>query len=590
MLGWFYRESRAHGKLLLFCFLLVPVVQYFRVVQPWFFEEAVDLAVSPDNLEEILWLGQLFLFVMIAGQSLQYVQSFYLAKAAVHILASLRQRLYDHLVRLPYSHFQKVKSGQMVVRLMNDVDAVGGVLSGSLIRLLSDGFAVIGIVGMMFYINFRLAVLVLLTLPFLMWLTAWLGKKVRRGYLKTKSIISEIATYFTESLAGLETIKAFRKENDVLEDFRNLSRDYTEAYHKLNLLEPSYYAMVEFLSSFLLAMILFDGGMQLNRSQLSFGELVAFISCVHRLMAPVRHLSGFFSEVLNAWTSMRRIYEVLQIQPEEELAALPARTPKGTDLVFDRVSFDYGDGVEVLKQVSFVIRDGEKLALVGRTGSGKSTIIKLLNRFYRPTDGVIRMGGVNLDQIPRDELRSRIGFVLQDVYLFQGDLEGNLSLFSARRHEASLHYLDDVFAQDLMEGKEHDSPIEPSGQNLSTGERQLVAFGRVFQKSAEVFLLDEATSNIDMQTEDFIQKRLETFMEGRTALIIAHRLATIRNVDRILVLKSGRIVENGSYAELIEKRGEFYEYFRHQYKELQDEAAYLPSFSQQEGLSRSSAT
>ncbi|MBW7874561.1 MAG: ABC transporter ATP-binding protein [Candidatus Cloacimonetes bacterium] len=572
LIKWFWKEAQAWQGHLILALFLIPVVQGFRVIQPWFIQKAVDLAEVPDSTQQILDLAFWFLMLIIANHLAQYWQGYLTGIAGCNIVRSIRSKVYAHLISLPYAWFHGIRSGQMVVRLGSDVEAVQNVLSGSLIRLISDTLAVFGILAMMFWLDLRLAFLVTLSMPLLIVLTSWLGKKMQRGYLLTKKLMSQLATSFTEILEGGYTIRGFAREKGVNHDFFLASRELTEANHRLNRLEPTYFSLVEFFSSLLLALILFDGVKQLSYGGLTFGELVAFIAFVHRLMTPIRHLSGFFSEVLNALTSMKRIYEILQVEPEKEDREFLGRSPKKFDIVFDRVNFGYGEE-PVLKNMSFSIKAGEKIAIVGRTGAGKSTLVRLLNRFYSPQSGAIRIGGIPIEQISRQELRASIGFVLQDVYLFSGTLLQNLSMFERARNQGCIQYAEAVFSEGLMPGISIDSPITQGGGNFSTGERQLISFGRVFQKDSAIFLLDEATANLDMLTEGFLQHRLEKFMQGKTALIIAHRLATIKAVDKILVLKQGQVVESGTYEELIAAKKEFWEYFRNQYVDLLDSSS-----------------
>jgi len=566
MLSWFLKRSARFKNWLILAILLIPIVQGFRLLKPTLLKWVLEAVETQGSLELALNISFLFLGAVVIGHILQYFQLYCSTFAGVRIVRMIREDLFRHILSLPFREFQSVQSGQIIVRLTADVEAVQNALSGGLVRTVSDLIAIIGILGILLWMNLYLSLYVIVGILVLLKLTDMIGKLLRRGLLEAKKILSSITTAVSEMIRGVEMMKAFQVEEGVYREFSGHSSQYRDQYHKLNIIEPAYYGFVELSSSILLAAILYDGVQQINSQTLSFAELVAFISYLQTIMHPIRHLSGMFHNLQNAWTSMVRIHSVLSKEPEPSVLVEPAQKQKGFDLEFHEVSFSYGEE-EVLHKLSFQVRQGESVGLVGRTGAGKSTLMNLVNRFYAPGEGRITLGGANLSQIPVEELRSHIGLVLQDVYLFNGTIEENLGLFEKESMDRTRGYVEELKKEGLVCSGSELKSVRGNGENFSQGEKQLIAFGRVFMKDAEIFLLDEATSNIDARTECFLQERLETFLKNKTSLIVAHRLSTLRSVDRILVLKDGRIVEEGAFQELLEKRGVFFEYFQYQVKE-----------------------
>ncbi len=576
MLQWFLRHSYRYRSYLIFGLVMIPIVQFFRIVRPTIIKwvlEAVEKGQGAENLALALDYVLLFMICIVINFVLQALQVLATSYAGLNIVKNIREELFDHILKLPFVFFHSKNSGQIIIRLTSDVEAVRAALSGGLVRVVGDCLAIVGILSILLHMNWRLTLYVVIAIPILLKVTAWIGRLIREGMTSAKRLLSQMTTAVSEAIGGLEVIHGFSQQQSVLAEFNKLSRRYTEKYHELNNVEPTFYGFVEFMGSFLLACIIFDGTSQIHAQTLSFAELVAVVTYVQSIMHPIRHLTGMFNNLQNAWTSMQRIFNIMGESEEAEVNQQPALEASEVSrlkpaLEFRDVKFSYGEEL-VLKSLNFSIKPGEKVAIVGRTGAGKSTIIKLLNRFYSPCSGEILLDNHSLENIPVTSLRERIGFVLQDVYLFSGSVQQNLSLFEERFNQASAEQVKvlknsgflTLLGQELKD-------VEHNGENFSLGEKQLVAFGRVYTKNADIFLLDEATSNVDVRTEQFLQNQLNLFLKNKTAIIIAHRLSTVRHVDRILVLKEGQVVEQGSYQELVSKRGEFFEYFRHQYKDL----------------------
>ena len=393
-----------------------------------------------------------------------------------------------------------------------------GLHSGGLVRVVGDCLAIAGILSILLHMNWRLTLYVIVAIPILLKVTAWIGRLIRDGMTSAKRLLSQMTTAVSEAIGGLEVIHGFSQQRSVLEEFNKLSRRYTEKYHELNNVEPTFYGFVEFMGSFLLACIIFDGTSQMHSQTLSFAELVAFVTYVQSIMHPIRHLTGMFNNLQNAWTSMQRIFNIMGESQEAEVNQEPPVDDSEVSrlepaLEFRNVKFSYGEEI-VLKSLNFSIKPYGKVAIVGRTGAGKSTIIKLINRFYSPCSGEIPLDNRSLERIPVSRLRERIGFVLQDVYLFSGSVQENLSLFEERFFTAASEQVEVLKNSGFLTLLYQElKGVEHNGENFSLGEKQLVAFGRVYAKNADIFLLDEATSNVDVRTEQFLQDQLNFFLK-----------------------------------------------------------------------------
>jgi ATP-binding cassette subfamily B protein len=436
--------------------------------------------------------------------------------------------------------------------------------------LVSDFVMVIWIVGIMFTIHPTLALVSLAMIPPMAVAINFFRLKARRTYRQIRERIARINAYLGEAISGMAVIQLFAREERTYREFEGLNADHRDAYHLSNLYEASLYSMVEAAGSVSVGLLLWYGGGEVLHGVIGIGTLVAFKEYIHRFFVPLREFSQKYAVMQSAMASAERIFQLLDTPVTIE-SARSASVPKPFrgEVVFDNVWFEYKPGDPVLKGVSFRIEPGERIAVVGATGSGKTTTIKLLNRFYDIQKGSIRVGGVDVREWDLTALRRHIGVVLQDVFLFSGDIRANLALgdptVPLERIEKAAEVANAAgFISRLPEG--YYAPVRERGSNFSGGQRQLLSLARVLVFEPEILVMDEATSSVDTETEALIQDALEKVMRNRTCLIIAHRLSTIRNADRIIVLHHGEVREIGTHAELMDKRGIYHRLYQLQYE------------------------
>jgi ATP-binding cassette subfamily B protein len=453
--------------------------------------------------------------------------------------------------------------------------------SSGVVTLLADFVMVLWIIGIMFYLHVELALVSLALTPPMAIAINFFRIKARRTYRRIRERIARINAYLGEAISGMAVIQLFAREEKTFREFDRLNADHRDAYHLSNLYEASLYSMVEAAGSVSVGLLLWYGGGEVLHGALGIGTLVAFKEYLHRFFVPLRDFSQKYAVMQSAMASAERIFQLLDTAVDIRTPA-KARVPKPFrgEVVFDNVWFRYKPDTPVLKGVSFRIHPGERVAVVGATGSGKTTTIKLLNRSYDIERGAIKVSGIDVRHWELRALRRQIGVVLQDVFLFSGDVRANLALgdptIPLDAIEAAARIANaDAFIRRLPDG--YSAQVRERGSNFSAGQRQLLALARVLVYQPEILVMDEATSSIDSETEALIQDALEKVMRNRTCLLIAHRLSTIRNADRIIVLHHGEVREVGSHAELMEQGGIYHRLYQLQYEREELELAEAPA-------------
>jgi len=478
--------------------------------------------------------------------------------------------IFSHVQKLPMSYFDRNPVGRLVTRMTTDVDVLQEMFASGVMTLLSDFVMVLWIIGIMFYLDVRLALVSLALIPPMALAINFFRVKARDTYRQIRERIARINAYLAEAISGMAVIQLFAREEKCYREFDELNSSHRDAYHFSNLYEAALYSMVEAAGSVSVALLLWYGGGQVLHGLIGIGTVVAFKEYIHRFFVPLRDFSQKYAVVQSAMSSAERIFQLLDTpltieSPKHAVIPKPFRG----EVVFDNVWFHYRPDDPVLKGVSFRIEPGERIAVVGATGSGKTTTIKLLNRFYDIQKGSIKVSGVDVRDWDLQALRQHIGVVLQDVFLFSGDVRANLALgdisIPMDRIEKAARFANaESFIHQLPEG--FSAHVRERGSNFSGGQRQLLSLARVLVFQPEILVMDEATSSVDTETELLIQDALDKVMKDRTCLVIAHRLSTIRNADRIIVLHHGEVRETGSHAELMEKRGIYHRLYQLQYE------------------------
>ena len=572
-----------YKRLFILSLLLLPLQQAFGLAQPYLMKVGIDRYIASKDLWGLQNVMLLFLVALIGETLTVFAQYYFSMLVAQRCLADLRVAIFSHVQRLPTSYFDRNPVGRLVTRMTTDVDVLQEMFAAGVITLASDFVMVIWIVGIMFYLDIELALVSLALIPPMALAINFFRVKARRTYRQIRVRIARINAYLGEAISGMAVIQLFAREQKTYREFEALNADHRDAYHLSNLYEAGLYSMVEAAGSVSVGLLLWYGGGEVLQGIIGIGTLVAFNEYIHRFFVPLRDFSQKYTVMQSAMASAERIFHLLDTPVDIANRKTPqVPKPFRGEVIFDRVWFHYKPGEPVLKNVSFHIEPGEKVAVVGATGSGKTTTIKLLNRLYDIQKGSIKVSGVDVRDWDLRALRRHIGVVLQDVFLFSGDVRANLALGNTsipleQIREAAEIANADSFILRLPDG--YAAHVRERGSNFSGGQRQLLPRASVLVYRPKILVMDEATSSIDTETEALIQDALEKVMRDRTCLLIAHRLSTIRNADRIIVLHHGEVREVGSHAELMDQQGIYYRLYQLQYEreELKLAARDLPA-------------
>ncbi|MGV1097870.1 ABC transporter ATP-binding protein [Thiovibrio sp. JS02] len=522
-------------------------------------EAIVKAGLAPElRLEKLARLAAAFFGLMVFEFFGNFFQVLVLEWTGQRIMHQLRQLLFSHLLRLELPFFSNNPAGKLVTRLTNDIQNMHEMFTSVIVTLFNDFLKLVGILAVLFWMNWRLALLLCLLLPVMLVNTVWFSRLARDAFRQIRTGLARINAFLQEALSGLTIIQLFLREERTAAQFAALN----DKYYGKTLLQIRIFGIflpaIEVMSALAIGAILWYGGSQIMAGTMSIGVLVAFLSYMRLFFQPLRELSQKYSIVQSALASAERIFQLLDSREVLPLAAAPARPDRlRGEIEFRKVSFAYDKSQPVLRDFSLAIRPGETLAIVGATGSGKTTIINLLERFYDPDAGQVLLDGIDLRALAPDWLRSQVGLVMQDVFLIPGTIRENIMLDQPKSDGELMEILAKSqlgpFLARLPQGL--DTKVGEGGMDLSAGQRQLLAFARVLAREPRILVLDEATSSVDAESEMLIEEVIKASFAGRTNIVIAHRLSTIRRADRILVLARGEIVEQGTHAELVKAGG-----------------------------------
>ena len=565
-LGTFVRPYRRPFAAAMVC---LPLTSACSLVQPYLVKVAIDRYIAPKNPAGLGVIALLYAGAMAGELLFMYLQYYFTMVVAQRSLADLRVKLFAHVQSLSARFFDRHPVGRLVTRLTTDVDVINEMFAAGALTILMDVATLIGIVAIMLAIDLRLALVTLSLLPVMVLAINFFRVQARKSYRLIRERIARLNAYLQEALAGMSVIQLFARERQSWARFDQFNDDHRRANHLSNVYEAALFSMVEAISSISFALIVWYGGGRILAGTLAFGTLVAFIEYIQKFFIPIRDFSTKYAVMQSAMSSAERVFQLLDTPADIASPAhpvLPARIAGRIE--FEHVWFAYRREEWVLRDVSFTVAPGEKLAIVGPTGAGKTTIMKLLNRSYDVQRGRVLVDGVDVRDWDLAELRQRIGVVLQDVFLFSGTVRSNLTLDRADISAAAMERAAEAVHAHRFIARLHggyDETVRERGNNLSTGQRQLLSFARALAYQPTILMLDEATSSVDTETEMLIQDALAKLMEGRTAIVIAHRLSTIETTDRILVLHGGQIRESGSHAQLLRARGLYYRLYQLQF-------------------------
>ncbi len=570
------RYLKPYWKLVAVALCLTLLTNILGSLQPWFTKHAVDDFITPKQTVGLWQFGLLFFLLFLFRFIFSYLQEIFLNRVGQQVMFDLRTEIYTKLQNQEVAYFDKNPVGRVITRITGDVDSLNELFTSGVIDVLGDLVIIFSIIGMMLWMDWKLAIISLITVPLLFTATNWFRKKARVGFDKVRTRTAKLNAFLQEHISGAQTVQLFNAEKKTQRNFDEINDDYRNANIETIYYYAIFYPMVDFIGVVGIATVIFAfGGSHLsgfaNTQTLTIGVLAAFVQYSGLLFQPIRDLSDKFNVLQAAIVASHRIFQLLDLPVEIQTPKEPKKSGKAVgNIEFQNVWFAYKNEDWVLKDVSFTVNAGESVALVGHTGSGKTTTTNLLMRFYDIQKDSILLDGVDIRDWDLQSLRENFAVVLQDVFLFSGSIEDNIRLGNKAITEDRIKWAaHEVHAAEFIEKLEngYKTEVKERGAGLSVGQKQLVSFARALAFDPKLLILDEATSSIDTETEQLIQQAVERVMEDRTSLVVAHRLSTIQKCDRILVFHHGELRESGNHQELLALRGLYWRLFQLQYAE-----------------------
>jgi ABC-type multidrug transport system fused ATPase/permease subunit len=557
--GTLVRLTRPYKTRTLLSIVSLLLATATALAPPFLSKYALDEGILANNMTKLVLIVIAFVLAGLLNWGMSYAQTYLTGWVGESMLSDQRNRLFNHLQRLSLGFFERNRAGVIISRLTNDVEAIDQLVTDGVTSLVQNSLMLLGTAILLFVLDWRLALATLIVIPFMSVGTVIFRKRSARAYASVRERLGLVTATLAEDIAGMRIVQAFTREHKNIQNFREVSEDYRDSNMETVVLNGLYFPYVDLLSSIALAIVLGYGGHLYFQNAVTLGTLFAFMLYVQNFFDPVQQLSQLYGTFLSATAALDKIVDVLDQQPEVVDKPDPIELPRVEGHVrFEEVHFSYGKGPEVLHGLDLDVPAGTTVALVGHTGAGKSTIAKLLARFYDPQEGRLTIDGYDLRDVSQASLRRQLGIVPQEGFLFAGNVSDNIAF---GRPDAApdeiVRAAQTIGAHDFILRLEdgYETELQERGTRLSLGQRQLVAHARALLADPRILILDEATSSVDIGTERKIERALRTLLAGRTAFVIAHRLSTIRDADLIVVLEHGRIVEQGTHDELLRRQG-----------------------------------
>jgi len=565
------RYLKPYRKYVVAAIMLNIVFAGMGPLRPYLTKVAIDDYILVGDHTGLMMLIGILFGLLIAQGFLQYVMNFLTEWIGQKAIFDLRMQVFGYLQRLSLRFFDKNPIGRLVTRTTNDVESLNDMFSSGVVTIFSDIFVIFWILVFMFFMSWELSLVTLIVLPFLFYATWVFRRKAREAYREVRRHLARLNAFLQEHISGTIVLQIFNREKKARDQFEKINSDYRDAYMRSIFYHAIFYPVVELISAVAIGLIIWYGGGNVVQGTLTIGILVSFIQYTEMFFRPIRDLAEKYNIMQTAMASSERIFKLLDdksVIPDPE-HPVELDTIRG-EVKYKNVWFAYNENEYVLRDVSFHVQPGESVALVGATGAGKTSIINLMTRFYDIQQGQILVDGVDIRTIRKADLRKHIAIVLQDVFLFSGDIKNNLTLGDEsisldRVREVCAAVGADKFIERLPRG--YDEPVKERGATLSVGQKQLLSFARALAVDPKILILDEATSSVDTETELLIQQAIQRMLKGRTSIVIAHRLSTIQRADKIIVMHKGKIREIGKHHELLAQQGIYYRLYQLQYKD-----------------------
>jgi ATP-binding cassette subfamily B protein len=522
---------------------------------------AIDNYIIIQNKEKLLEITILLLSLLFFEGIVQFFYIYLSTWIGQHVIQDLRAKIFKHILSLKMKYFDNTPIGTLVTRAVSDIETIADIFSQGLLVIIAELLKLVVVIAMMFYTDWRLAIIAMLTIPVLLVATAWFKRNIKAAFQDVREQVSQLNTFVQEHIVGMNIVQIFNREDAEYKKFKLINQSHREAHVRSIFYYAVFFPVVEVLSAISIGLIVWYGGQGiLSGKDITIGELIAFILFVHMMFRPIRQLADRFNVLQMGIVGSERVFKVLDTDEKiKDIGENKLENMQGA-ISFNKVDFAYKDQEWVLKGLDFEIEPGKFLALVGSTGAGKTSIISILNRFYEIQNGEIAIDGVNIEDIKLESLRKNIALVQQEVFLFSDSILNNITLFDAEiTREQVIVAAKVIGIHDFITAlpNTYDYVVGERGVTLSAGQRQLIAFLRVYVRNPKILILDEATASIDTATEELLQKALNKLSKNRTTIVIAHRLSTIVNADKILHLQDGKVLESGTHTELIKSSGAY---------------------------------